>query len=241
MLQRRILCLLSASLICFGLLLLPASTLAAPAPRNVSFAGLAERFVFFEDDDPFLLFEEVVPGDSVTRNFSIRNTSGIRAALFIKAEPVSDADRALLQRLNIKIALPPQGTTPEQVLYSGPVAGMAEQDPFDSFLQFGIGSNIDVELSATLTVPTDLGNEFMGRSVEFKWTFRAEDRSNTNPAPTPSVPPVLPPYTEIPNVKAPGTGSRSWAEVMRLPLAVLLIVCGLLLLIPVFKRKKEKQ
>jgi hypothetical protein len=223
--KRRILCLISAALICFGLLLLPAT--ASAAPPNVSFAGKAERFVFFEDDDPFLTFAEIVPGDSVTRNFRVRNTSGIRAALFMKAEPVSIADRALLERLNIKIALPPQGTVPEQVLYSGPVARMAEQDPFDEFIQFGVGSNIDVELTATLTVPTDLGNEYMGRSAEFRWTFRAEDRT------------ITPPDTELPEVKTPRTGSQSWAEIMRMPFAVLLIVCGLILLIPVLRRKKE--
>jgi hypothetical protein len=228
MLKRRVLCLFSAVLICAGLLLIPVSSLAAPAPPNVSFAGKAERFVFFEDDDPFLYFTEIVPGDSVTRNFRVRNTSGIRAALFMKAEPVSIADRALLERLNIKIALPPQGTAPEQVLYSGPVARMAEQDPFNEFIQFGVGSNIDIDLTATLTIPTDLGNDYMGRSAEFKWTFRAEDRTAT------------PPDTEIPEVKTPRTGSRSWVEIMRLPFAVFLIVLGLILLIPVLRRKKEE-
>jgi hypothetical protein len=225
MLFRRILCLISAALICFGLLLLPASSLAAPP--NVIFAGKAERFVFFEDDDPFLTFAEVVPGDSVTRSFRIRNTSGIRVALFMKAEPVSEADRALLERLNIKIALPAQGIIPEQVLYSGPVARMAEQDPFDEFIQFGVGSNIDVDLTATLTVPTELGNEYMGRSAEFRWTFRAEDRTS-------------PSETEIPEVKTPRTGTRSWVEAIRLPFAIMLIVLGLILLIPVLRRKKEE-
>jgi hypothetical protein len=118
---------------------------------------------------------------------------------------------------------------------------MAEQDPFDEFIQFGVGSNIDVELTVTLTVPTDLGNEYTGRSAEFKWTFRAEDRTRTEPYPTPTPPPGWPPYTDIPGVKAPGTGSKSWADAIRLPFAVSLIACGLLLLIPVFRRKKEEK
>ncbi|OQB24260.1 MAG: hypothetical protein BWY11_01239 [Firmicutes bacterium ADurb.Bin182] len=240
MLKRRLLCIAGAALVCSGLLLFPSSSLAAPLPPNVEFMGLAERLVFFEDDDPFLSFAEVVPGDSVTRGFFVRNTSGVNAALFMKAEPVNDTDRALLERLNIKIALPHRGPSPEQVLYDGPVARMAESEPFGDFVQLGVGRDIDVELIVTLSVPADLTSEFMGRSAQFKWTFRAEDRSGP---PFPTQPPHYPPFppvTEIPGVKAPGTGDKSIAEAIRLPFAVLLVLLGLLFLVTVFKRKKEE-
>lgn len=152
---------------------LGASALAA----NVNYEGGAEKFVFlpgseWSDTDLFENFKGVLPGDTIEQTITVRNDTKKSVRLYMRAEPVSEADRDFLNRLRLTV------TAGSKTLFDAPAGeqdGLAQNTLLGTFKSGG-----ETELRVTLEVPAELGNEYMNQRGDVPWTFLAEEIDETD-------------------------------------------------------------
>lgn len=144
----------------------------ASSASNVLFVGGAENFVFlpgsvFTDSDLFANFKNVMPGDVITQRIIVKNNSGKKVRIFLRAEPVDDKHREFLSHLNLQV------TSKNEHVFdaaASQTAQLTENVPLGVFKTAG-----STELTLTLTVPYDLGNEYMLATGIIPWTFTVEE------------------------------------------------------------------
>ena len=154
------------------LALLLLGCVSAQAASNVIFVGGAEEFVFMpgsvhSDSDLFENFKGVMPGDVITQRIIVKNNSGKEVRIFLRAEPVEDKHRDFLSRLNLQVRC-----KDEQIFdaATSETAQLTENTLLGAFKAAG-----STELVLTLTVPYDLGNEYMANMGIVPWTFLVEE------------------------------------------------------------------
>ena len=87
-------------------------------PKNVRLEGNSEGIVFIPQDEPFLLKEGMVPGDSVSGNIIIDNKYDVEYEIFMRAERVSKQEEYdLLNKLELIVYYK------DDVIYNGPTSG----------------------------------------------------------------------------------------------------------------------
>ena len=158
------------SLILVLLLLLAA--IPAQAASNVIFVGGAEEFVFmpgsvYSDSDLFENFKGVMPGDVITQRIIVKNNSGKEVRIYLRVDPVEEKHREFLSRMNLQV------TSKDEQIFdaaTSETAQLTENTPLGVFKSAG-----STELVLTLTVPYDLGNEFMATMGIVPWTFLVEE------------------------------------------------------------------
>ena len=158
--------------ICFTLLMLAALMCEGALAASVRYEGGAERFVFlpgssYSDTDLFEDFKNLMPGDVRSQTIRVQNDSGASVRIYLRAEPVDEADADFLNRLHMTV------TTGSGEIFDAPAGvqdGLAENVLLGSFKQSG-----GTELRVTLEVPIELGNEYMGRIGTVPWVFLAEE------------------------------------------------------------------
>lgn len=156
------------------ILLLAAGMLPAGASStsNVKFMGGAENFVFlpgsaFTDTDLFTNFKNVMPGDVITQRITVKNYSGKKIRIYLRAEAVDEKHSEFLSHLNLQV------TSKNEHVFdaaASQTAQLTENVPLGVFKAAG-----STELVLTLTVPYDLGNEYMLATGIVPWTFTAEE------------------------------------------------------------------
>lgn len=195
--MKKLLCLLCALMLLSG---------TALATSKVTYEGGAEKFVFlpgseYSDSDLFENFKNVMPGDVLTQRITVKNASDSRVRLYMRVDPVSEKDRDFLSRLNIQISCRNQEIFDAA---ASETAQLTNNTLLGTFKRAG-----STELIVTLTVPLDLGNEYMNAIGTVPWTFTVE---------------------EIPDDDTPDTGDRfelsTWlisGGVILLAIAVVLV------------------
>ena len=157
--------------ICLALLmavLLCGSALAA----SVSYEGGAEKFVFLPGSslsasDLFENFKDVLPGDVLTQTIRVQNDSASSVRIYMRADPVSAADADFLNQLHLSV------TAGEKEIFdaqAGEQGGLANNTLLGTFKKSG-----GTDLTVTLEVPAELGNEYMDRLGTVPWTFLVEE------------------------------------------------------------------
>ena len=158
--------------ISFLLALLLLATTSALAASSVTFEGGAENFVFlpgsqFSDSDLFQNYKMVMPGDVLTQRITVRNTSNKQVRIYMRAEPVDASYRDFLSQMNLQVSC-----KDEQIFDAAvsETAQLTENTLLGTFKTAG-----STELVVTLTVPLDLGNEYMCTMGIVPWTFLVEE------------------------------------------------------------------
>lgn len=158
--------------ISFLLALLLLATSSALAASSVTFEGGAENFVFlpgsqFSDSDLFQNYKMVMPGDVLTQRITVRNTSNKQVRIYMRAEPVDASYRDFLSQMNLQVSC-----KDEQIFDAAvsETAQLTENTLLGTFKTAG-----STELVVTLTVPLDLGNEYMCTMGIVPWTFLVEE------------------------------------------------------------------
>lgn len=153
-------------------LLLLLCTVSAQAASLVRYEGGAEAFVFlpgspFSDTDLFENYKMVMPGDVLTQRITVRNTSGGQVRIYMRAEPVNETYRDFLSQMNLQVSC-----KDEQIFdaAASETAQLTENTLLGTFKTEG-----STELVVTLTVPLDLGNEYMCTMGIVPWTFLVEE------------------------------------------------------------------
>lgn len=152
-----------------ALILLSSTALAA---SSVTYEGGAEKFVFlpgseYSDSDLFENFKGVMPGDVLTQRITVKNAADSQIRLYMRADPVEELHREFLSRLNLQV------TCKDTEIFdaaASETAQLTENTLLGTFKRAG-----STELVVTLTVPIDLGNEFMNTLGIVPWTFLVEE------------------------------------------------------------------
>lgn len=159
--------------ICLALLLAAALLCgSALAAASVTYEGGAEKFVFLPGSslsasDLFEGFKDVLPGDVLTQTIRVQNDSASSVRIYMRADPVSAADADFLNQLHLSV------TAGEKEIFdaqAGEQDGLANNTLLGTFKKSG-----GTDLTVTLEVPAELGNEYMDRLGTVPWTFLAEE------------------------------------------------------------------
>lgn len=178
---------------------------------QVEYTGGAEKFIFLPQGDLFGAMKLLLPGSVAVQEITVRNSSAT-ADLYLSIEHGDFVDAgqalasdALLSQLSLVVALVPPTGEPS-VLYNGSATGAGGFVPLGRYHK-----GQTALLRATLTVPTNLPNDFMDATGTVKWVFAAtptpgRDDDNDDDSVTIVVPPVLKPLVQTGVL--PETGSQ---------------------------------
>lgn len=163
------------------------------APPNVELEGNANGIVYIPGDEPFLLGEEMVPGDKITRTLEIKNKYDKSYKLYLKAERVTPRETYdLLDVINLKI------THKDEVIYEGAVSGedgmiehidLGTYNPGDEHIYLGTYNPGDEEnLIATVEFDPSISPadaNYWNKKAQVDWIFTAQATEDTSKPITP--------------------------------------------------------
>lgn len=195
-------CLLLALLLCGSAL----------ADASVNYVNEAEKFVFlpgsqYSGTDMFENFKNCVPGDVLNQLITVRNYTGKQVRIYMKAEPIDEADRAFLEQLHMTV------TSKDGVIFEAAPSETAQLTEYVLLGTFRYQGT--TELDVQLTIPVEMGNEYMGAIGTVPWTFMAE---------------------ELPDEATPHTGD--WFNMSTWLLAAAVLLALIVLLLAVQKKRK---
>lgn len=193
------------------LFLLSGSALAA---SSVTYEGGAEKFVFlpgsqYSDSDLFENFKDVLPGDVLTQTVTVQNATSGKVRIYMRAEPVDEASRDFLSQLQLHV------DCRDKAIFDAAASETAQLT--ENTLLGTFKKNGSTELIVTLTVPTDLGNEYMGAIGIVPWTFLVE---------------------EIPEDDTPDTGD--WFQ-MEIWLSIAMVLAAAIVVVLLWQRKRRAE
>lgn len=153
------------------ILLIGGSALAAST--SVKYEGGAEDFVFIvganneTDSDLFDNFKGVMPGDEIVQKIRVQNDTSKKVRIYMRAEPVSAADKDFLSQMTLNVK---SGDKEIFDAAASKTAQLTSNTLLGTFKKSG-----GTDLTVTLTVPIEMGNEYMNREGTVPWTFLVEE------------------------------------------------------------------
>jgi len=159
----------------FVLLALLCSTALADA--GVSYQNATELFEFkpgssYEATDLFENFKGVLPGDKLTQKIVVKNSSALDVRIWLQQSPetsVKTDEKDFLSQLRLTVK------DGEKVLFNAQASESAQLKEPVLLGLFERWERSKIELTVTLEVPHDLGNEYMGQIGVVPWTFVVEE------------------------------------------------------------------
>lgn len=144
----------------------------AAAEAGVTYAGQPEYFLFspgsvYSSTDLFTQFKDCVPGDVLTEEITVSNVSMKNVRIYMKAEPINEADRDFLSLLSMTVK---SGDSTIFEAAPSETAQLTEYVLLGSFKNKG-----EAKLTVQLTIPAEMGNEYMGAMGTVPWTFMAQE------------------------------------------------------------------
>ena len=181
---------------------------------SVTYEGRAEKFVFLpgselSDSDLFENFKGVLPGDVLTQQIRVENSTGKKVRIYMRAEGASEADAAFLSNLQLNVV---SGDKEIFEAAASETAQLTENTLLGTFKKNG-----GTDLTVTLTVPAELGNDFMATSGVVPWTFVVE---------------------EVPEDKTPDTGD--WFD-LTLWVSIAAVLAALIIALLIVKKRREAE
>lgn len=149
---------------------------------TVVYKGGAEQFVCLPEgsgDDLFGSFKNLMPGDTVQQIIQIQNAreKQVKVRLYLRAEAVSEADRAFLSQLQLTVE---QGDRRILQAPGDRQDGLSENVLLGTFYSGG-----KTDLRVSLQVPAALDNRFQNTAGTIIWIFTAEELPIDSADPTP--------------------------------------------------------
>ena len=178
--MQKLLSLLFAAML---VLALPAAALAAENP-TVDYTGQENQFVFSNtgtgsSTDLFVDFKGVMPGDTLSQEINIKNSSAGKVRIYLRMEPVKPEHKDFLDQLQLNVTSSFGGTK----LYEAPPS---EQDGLAENVLLGLFyPGASITLTANLTVPLTLDNAYAEQTGDVVWVFTVEEVPDPTPVPTP--------------------------------------------------------
>lgn len=120
------------------------------------------------------LFKEMMPGDTNSQLVTITNASQkLSAKVYFKVEPANQEARALLKATGFRVS------SNGAVLYESKEG--AEFQTLGNWTEIAkLAPNSSTSLTATLSAPLSLGNEYQGTKAEMIWYFLVQEGYSTS-------------------------------------------------------------
>lgn len=148
---------------------------------SVKFVGGKEEFTFapgnddlfdlgdegYSTSDLFDNFKGVMPGDVIEQKIRVENSTGKQVRIYMRAEAVKQADKDFLSQLHLNVV---SGNKEIFDAQADERAQLTNNTLLGTFKQDG-----GVTLTVQLSVPIDLGNEYMNEVGVVPWTFLVEE------------------------------------------------------------------
>lgn len=198
-------------------------------PPNVQLLGDANGLVHIPEDDLFLHFSNMLPGDSISRTLIIKNNYKDSYEIFLKAKNVSSEEEYdLLDKLDLEIKYN------DKIIYKGPISGENKLTQDISLGIFKPSQQATLVAQVILDGPST-GNEYKNKCVQVDWVFTAiKSYESTNPPTNSQIDNSIatkPNQEEV--VKLPGTGDDG------ILLHVVLGISSILILLITSKKNKK--
>lgn len=168
----RFIAVIAAVLLAFG------GAMPAFAAGTVTYDGNAKDFLFapgsqHSPTDLFDGFKNVMPGDTLTQNITVKNDSskGVKVKLYIRSRGAKEGSEKFLSQLQMKVAK----SENNRMAYMFDATGEKTDGLTDWVCLGTLYSGGEVNLTVTLDVPITLGNEFQNAIGFIDWQFRAEE------------------------------------------------------------------
>ena len=156
--------LLSVSLLSIMTIQVGAVTLSPP---NVELLGNADGLVHLPEDDLFLYYPNMTPGDNILGTIEIKNEYDHPYELFLRADRVTEKEEYdLLNKLDLKI------TYKDKVIYAGPTSGEYKLTDDISLGVFEPNQKEVLIAEVSLDGPST-GNEYKNKTAQVDWIFTA--------------------------------------------------------------------
>lgn len=151
-------------------------TVAMPvfaADGNVFYSGDSGKFIFepgsdYSPTDLFSNFKDVMPGDALTQNITVRNNAKKSVKISMRALGAHEDSVDFLSKLNLSV---------EKVTDTPLFEATADQTAqLTQWRELGVlASGGEAELMITLQVPTDLNNNYQQLIGYLDWEFMVEE------------------------------------------------------------------
>lgn len=151
------------------------SVSAFAGDSSVTYEGGAEKFVTAPaDGNLFQNFQGVMPGDVLTQTIKVHNnvysSGGVRLSL--RAEGVDEAVAGFLNQMKLEVKN--GDTVISQASPADQKGGLAENVVLGTF-----DNGEETNLTVTLTVPLEMGNDFQEAIGNITWVFTAEELTSS--------------------------------------------------------------
>ena len=160
------------------------STLSADTSTRVIYTGngTTTTTVEVKNADDLDTFKNLMPGDSTNpQNIIIENQSSQNMRVYFNAEPTDLSAQNVLDALQLKITFKMDDKSTPLTLYDGPAsgkagnaAGTASDIVTKQSLGYVYGKSTSGVLSATLTAPETMDNQYQLAKANIKWVFQFE-------------------------------------------------------------------
>ena len=148
------------------------------ADGKVTYSENAGSFVFGPGSDASLTdlfpeFKGVMPGDSLTQKITVKNNGDnkVKVKIYIRVLGAHQDSQAFLSQLGLKVARSEENT----MAYMFDAAANETAQLTDWVCLGTLYSGGEVNLDVTLTVPTELDNEFQDKIGYLDWEFMVEE------------------------------------------------------------------
>jgi hypothetical protein len=228
--------------------LLISTAITASAKGTVTYDGEAQNFIFapgstYSPTDLFENFKNVMPGDSLTQQITVKNDASdqVYVKIYLRSQGATEETTEFLSQLKMTVALSADSATSQ--LFD---AAADQTDGLTDWVLLGtLYSGGEVNLDVTLTVPIELGNEYQNALGEINWQFKVEEYPVEKDDPTESETPN-PGQPSDDTTKPNQTGTASspkTGDTAQIGLYCGLLVgsVGLLICIFVLAKKKKDQ
>ena len=210
--------------LCVCVLLLSCVTPVFAADGNVTYSGDAGKLIFapgseYSPTDLFPNFKDVMPGDTITQKITVKNDASnkVKVKIYMRALGAHKDSVEFLSKLRLRV----DKSEEDPMAYMFDAAASETAQLSDWVCLGTLYSGGKVDLNVTLVVPVDLDNQYQQLIGYLDWEFMIEEHEIEPTDPEP-----------------PKTGDETplwlYAGAMAVSLA------GLLLLLPVWKRRKKE-
>lgn len=158
------------------------------ADGKVTYDGSAGQFVFAPGSehsltDLFPDFKDVMPGDTLTQKITVKNDASnkVKVQIYLRSLGADEDSEAFLSRLGLKV----QKSGDNEMAYMFDAAADETAQLTDWVCLGTLYSGGEVNLDVTLSVPTELSDEFQNNVGYLDWEFMVTEFpvEDTDPKP----------------------------------------------------------